>query len=84
MVTVRLFIYVVRHNEPLPVLKNFLKMLSQSPSLVSVASDLFLLQEPFLGLFPIDQSQQSPEDIFNGLSTTRYHHNYYRTLRTTA
>ena len=34
IVNVRLFICAVRDNEPLPVLKNLLKMLSQSPSLV--------------------------------------------------
>ena len=34
IVNVRLFICAVRDNEPLPVLKNLLKMLSESPLLV--------------------------------------------------
>ena len=61
IVHVRLFLTVVRNNDPRPILDNMLRMLSQSCFRFSIA-----LSAQYANL----RSYQNPEGIFNGLSTT--------------
>ena len=68
IVNVRLFLCVVRNNEPLPVLKNLVKMLSSSPLLL--AQWPWTCSSSFLACVRLIKSQQSREDTFNGLNIT--------------